>query len=317
MRIIDSASYVPQDVVDNDYFSRLTGRPPEWFLRISGIRERRRINTEGGVNELAIRAVAPIAERNPHALTDVDYIIACSYTPWDTIGTIAHVVQRHYRLANARAVLLSAACSSVINAMEFVAALFESGRARRVLLVAAEHNSLYCDDRDDQSGHLWGDGAAALLLEAKQGSEQAAQFAVVDVHSAAHGDVGEGPEAVRLNPGFGGLKLSHGREVFANACRYMAASALKVLARNELEVGALRLFVPHQANRRIVDHVANDLGLAPDQIASTIEVLGNTGCASVLITLIRSMSQLKRNDLVLLTVFGGGYSSGSALLLTN
>jgi len=290
VKIIDSATYVPEDVVDNAYFSRLTGRPPEWFLRISGIRERRRMTAEGGVNELAIRAVAPIAERNPQALEGIDYVIACSYTPWDTIGTITHVIQRHYRLANARAVLLSAACSSVVNAMEFVAALFESGRARRVLLVAAEHNSLYCDDRDDQSGHLWGDGAAVLLLEARRASDQASQFVVVDVHSAAHGDVGEGPDAVRLNPGFGGLKLSHGREVFANACRYMAASALKLLTRNELEVGALRLFVSHQANRRIVDHVASDLGIAPDQGTSTIEVLGNTGRASVLITLIRSMS---------------------------
>ena len=112
MRIIDSASYVPEGVVDNDYFSRLTGRPSEWFRRISGIQERRRVTDEGGVNELALRAVAPIAERNPAALGEVDYIIACSYTPGDTIGTIAHVVQRHYRLGSARAVLLSAACSS-------------------------------------------------------------------------------------------------------------------------------------------------------------------------------------------------------------
>jgi len=315
VRIIDSASYVPEGVVDNNYFSRLTGRSPEWFHRVSGIQERRRITTEGGVDELALRAVAPIAERNPIALGEVDYIIACSYTPWDTIGTIAHVVQQHYRLGSARAVLLSAACSSVVNAMEIVAALFESGRAQCVLLVAAEHNSLYCDDHNDQSGHLWGDGAAALLLKAKRGGNQIAQFAVVDVHTAGHGDIGEGPNAVRLNPKHGGLQMSHGREVFANACRYMAASASKILARNELEVGALRLFVPHQANRRIIDHVANDLGLAPDQIASTIETYGNTGCASVLITLVHHAASLQRNDLVLLTVFGGGYSSGSALLL--
>ncbi len=317
MRIIDSASYVPEGVVDNHYFSRLTGRSPDWFQRVSGIRERRRVTTEDGVNELAVRAVAPIAERNSVALDEVDYIIGCSYTPWDTIGTIAHVVQRHYRLRSARAVLLSAACSSVLNALELVAALFDSGRAQRVLLVAAEHNSLYCDDRDDQSGHLWGDGASALLLEAKRGISHASQFSVVDVHTAAHGDVGEGPNAVRLNPKQGGLQMPHGREVFTNACRYMAASAVKLLSRNEIDVGALRLFVPHQANRRIIDHVANDLGLAPNQIASTIETFGNTGSASVLITLITFLSQLQRNDLVLLTVSGGGYSSGAALLLKN
>lgn len=316
VRIVDSALYVPEGVVDNDHLSRLTGRPPDWFYRVSGIRERRRITTEDGVNELALRAVAPIAERNPVRLGEVDYIIACSYTPWDTIGTIAHVVQRHYRLGKARAVLLSAACSSVVNALELVAALFESGRAERVLMVAAEHNSLYCNDRDDQSGHLWGDGAAALLLEAGQGADHAAQFAVIDVHTAAHGHVGEGPNAVCLTPHRGGLHMPHGREVFANACRYMAASARELLSRNELDVGALRLFVPHQANRRIMDHVAKDLGLAADQMASTIEKLGNTGSASVLVTLITYLCRLQRDDLVLLTVFGGGYSSGAALLLT-
>ena len=317
MRIVDSASYLPEGIVDNDYFSRLTGRSPDWFQRVTGILQRRRITTEDGVNDLAIRAVAPLAEKHPAALAGIDYVIACSYTPWDTIGTIAHVVQRHYHLENARAVLLSAACSSVINALEFAAALFESGRAQRVLLVAAEHNSLYCDDSDDQSGHLWGDGAAALLLEARGKTGQSAQFAVVDIHTAAHGGVGEGPDAVRLTPSRGGLQMPCGREVFANACRYMAAGARKILARNELDVGALRLLVSHQANRRIIDHVATDLELAGDQIASTIETYGNTGSASVLITLIKHLPLLSRNDLVLLTVFGGGYSSGAALLLAS
>ena len=186
-----------------------------------------------------------------------------------------------------------------------------------MLLVAAEHNSRYCDDRDDQSGHLWGDGAAALLLERIGAVGQSAQFAVVDIHTAAHGDVGAGPDAVHLNPSGGGLQMPHDPEVFANPCRYMAASASKVLTRNELGVGALRLFVPHQTNRRIIDHVATDLGLAPDQIATTIETYGNTGSASVLITLIKHLALLRRNDLVMLTVFGGGYSSGTALLLAS
>jgi len=95
----------------------------------------------------------------------------------------------------------------------------------------------------------------------------------------------------------------------------MVAAARELLERNEIDVRALRLFVPHQANRRIMDRVADDLGLADDQTASTIERFGNTGCASVVITLVEYFARLKRNDLVLLTVFGGGYSSGAALLL--
>jgi 3-oxoacyl-[acyl-carrier-protein] synthase-3 len=138
---------------------------------------------------------------------------------------------------------------------------------------------------------------------------------VVDVCSAAHGGIGDGPEAIQLNLAGRGLTMRNGREVFGHACRYMAAGATSMLERNELSIESLRLLVPHQANQRIINHIAQDLGLAADQVASTIERFGNTGSASVLITLVEYLPKIKRNDLVLLSVFGGGYSSGTALLL--
>jgi 3-oxoacyl-[acyl-carrier-protein] synthase-3 len=312
--VIDAASFLPEAIVDNHYFAARTGKPEEWFGRVTGIRERRRTTADMGVNELAINAVSPLVSRDAGMLADVDYIIACSYTPSDTIGTIAHVVQRHFHIEQARAVLISSACSSVMNGLELAAALFESGRAAKILLVAAEHNSLYAHDDDPQSGHLWGDGAAALLLGAAPTWAAHAMFDVVDLITAAHGHMGAGPEAVSLKPSGAGLTMPHGREVFSHACHQMTVASRKVMERCRVGTTSIKLFVAHQANRRIMNHVAKDLGLRDEQVASTIETYGNTGCASVLITLVEHQKRLKSGDLVLLAVFGGGYSSGAALL---
>jgi 3-oxoacyl-[acyl-carrier-protein] synthase-3 len=313
--IIDAASFLPEAIVDNHYFAARTGRAAEWFSRVTGIRERRRTTGGMDINELSLRAVAPLAERDGERLTGVDYIIGCSYTPSDTIGTIAHVVQRQFHLVHARAVLISSACSSVLNGMELAAALFESGRARRILLVAAEHNSLYARDEDPQSGHLWGDGAAAMLLGAEPGgATPGSMFDVLDLVTAAHGHLGSGPDAVSMRARAGGLTMPHGREVFHHACQQMAAASRKLLDRCQIGIASVKLFVAHQANRRIMNHVAGDLGLSDEQVASTIETCGNTGCASSLITLIEHRQRLKSGDLALMAVFGGGYSSGAALL---
>jgi 3-oxoacyl-[acyl-carrier-protein] synthase-3 len=308
--IIDAASFLPEAIVDNQYFAARTGRAAEWFSRVTGIRERRRTSGAMNINDMAVRAVAPLAERDGDRLAGVDYIIGCTY-----IGTIAHVVQRQFHLVQARAVLISAACSSVLNGMELAAALFESGRARKILLVAAEHNSIYARDDDPQSGHLWGDGAAAMVLgAAAEGAPPDALFDVLDLVTASHGHLGSGPDAVSMRPRAGGLTMPHGREVFHHACQQMAGESRKLLERSHVGVSSIKLFVPHQANRRIMNHVAEDLGFSAEQVASTIETCGNTGCASSLITLIEHRRRLQSGDLALMTVFGGGYSSGAALL---
>ena len=165
MFIHASSEYIPQRAVDNEYFSALTGRPTHWFEQLTGIRERRRAAEGENTNTMAVCAVENLLRTSPGCLDGVDLIIGASYTPWDTIGTIAHVIQRQFSIANARALYLSTACSSFIDALDVVAAYFASGRATRALVVAVEHNSLYSSDSDDKSGHLWGDGAAALVLD--------------------------------------------------------------------------------------------------------------------------------------------------------
>lgn len=311
MFITGSGEFVPARVVDNEYFARLTGRPADWFAQRTGIRERRRLEHGQNLNTMAAAAVQSLLAGGAASLDGVDLIIGVSYTPLDTIATLAHVVQRQFSLRGARAVYLSTACSSFMDAIDMAAAYFASGRARKALIVAAEHNSAFSRDEDEMSGHLWGDGAAAVLLEA---DAQPAQFEILDVRTRGLADIGHGPESISLNPQAEGLVMRHGKEVFARACHEMANATRSILANNGLGIEDVRLLVPHQANKRIIDHVAHDLGLPGDRAAITITELGNTGCASVAITLHRYASTVAQGEYVVLVTFGGGYSVGSALL---
>ena len=312
MHILDLASYLPESIVDNRQLSELTGRDSDFFLRRTGIQERRRAASGENTNTMAVSAVRALTARSQALLPEVDLLIGCSYTSWDLIGTLAHAVQRACGVTRARAFTLSSACSSVANALEVAAAFFDAGRSECALIVAADHNSLYSDDSDPRSGHLWGDGAAALLLQ--RAPQSGAPFAVMDVWTAGLGHVGTGPEGVALRPREGGLIMPNGKDVFIQACEGMEAAARLLLERNGLTSKDVRLLVPHQANQRIMDHVADKLAIAPEQVASTIAHYGNTGCASAIITLEQHQQQLLAGELALIVTFGGGYSAGAALL---
>lgn len=261
---------------------------------------------------MAVCAVSRLLETSSIALDDVDLIIGASYTPWDTLGTIAHVVQRQFGMRRARAIYLSTGCSSFINALELAAAYFESGRSHRALIVASEHNSLYSRDEDEKSGHLWGDGAIAVLLSSE--NPGTASMQVLDIATQGLGDIGHGPDALHLLPHGQGLIMPNGRDVFQHACREMENSVRSMLARHQLSIAQIRLLVPHQANDRIISKVAQSLDARPEQVARTIGSLGNTGAASTAITLFRYQDMLKDDELAILVTFGGGYSTGCALL---
>jgi 3-oxoacyl-[acyl-carrier-protein] synthase-3 len=311
MYIHSLSEYVPEKIVDNKYFGERAGRPSQWYERLTGMKERRRAQVGENTNTMALAAVARLVETHPGALDDVDLIVGGSYTPWDTIATIAHVVQRKFNLRKARALFISSACTSFLNAVELTAAYFESGRAKKALLVVSEHNSLYSSDDDPTSGHLWGDAAAAAVLTKDRGSD--AFMSVDDVMTEGLGCVGFGPDGIHCSPRGGGLSMPQAKDVFAHACVSMENSARQILERNGLRADQMRLLIAHQANGRILEHVAERLELAGDRVANTLQTLGNTGCASIPITLFRHRHLLKQGDRVLFAAFGGGYSTGAAL----
>lgn len=303
--IVATSEYVPDNILDNEHFAALTGKPPEWFLRRTGIQERRRAGANENSSSMAIRAVRNLLDSLGSWPVPVDLVISASYTPHDTIGTTAHQVQREFALRDAMVFELSSACSSFLNALEVGATFIEAGRSRCALLVATEHNSHFSDD---DSNHLWGDGAAAVLLMPK------GPFKVLATKTRGRADLGRGPDAVSMRPLAGGLQMPHGREVFQNAIDEMGMISREILDQAGLSVDDVSLVVPHQANLRILHALAERLQIADERVAVSIDRLGNTGSASVPITLHRNAHRVPAGGKVLLVSFGGGYSVGAALL---
>ena len=304
--------YVPENVLTNAYFSGLNGLTDDWIFSRTGIKERRKAGEGENADTMSVEAVTGLFEKSQIKARDIDLILTASYSPFDTVGTIAHKIQQNFSISDAKALYLSSACSSFINAAEIVQAFFQTGKSSKALVTAAEHNSLYNNEHDERSGHLWGDGSAAVIFTKERIADT--DFEVVDITTHGLGHVGRGPEGVYLEPTADGLVMPYGKDVFIHACNHMEKIAREILKNNNFSIDDLDYLIPHQANIRIINQVVEKLGIHPEQSLNNIEYLGNTGCASAVISLSENIRKIEKGNLMVITVFGGGYSSGAMLL---
>ena len=307
------AAYLPEAVVTNAHFTRLNGLANEWIIERTGIAERRKAAPGENANTMAVAATRAVLAAAPAFAPDsIDLIVAGTYTPHDTIFTAAHAVQRDLGVNEIPTVSISSACASLLNAVEIVEGYFAMGKATRAVVVVSEHNTAYNNEEDTTAGHLWGDGAAALLFSKERISPDDLHIAEVITGGAA--PIGKADEAVTLKPVEKGIVMPYGRDVFQQACLYMTRVTQTLLDKHHIAVSDLTYLIPHQANLRISKNVVKQLGLDPARAVSNIERLGNTGCAGAAIGLAEVWDQLKGGDKIIITVFGGGYSYGAMLL---
>jgi 3-oxoacyl-[acyl-carrier-protein] synthase III len=312
MYINTASHYLPATTLPNEYYTKLLGVTDEWIYKRSGIRSRTRAKSGENTNTMSVEATKAGIDRLPYPVSEIDLIVGATYTPYDTVGTLAHEVQRSFDIPRARVVSISSACASFINAMEIVEGYFATNKASRALVVVSEHNSAYSDDTDAQAGHLWGDGAAAVFVSKEKISD--ADIKVIDLNTTGLGHIGKSTEAVCLRPNAGGLTMPFGRDVFTNACKYMLLEVKEILRKNSFATDEIVHLIPHQANSRIISQLVEALGLRNGELIANIEQTGNTGCASTIIALSQNWQRFMKDELIALTVFGGGYSSGAMLL---
>lgn len=306
------AHYIPTERVPNSYFKPVNGLDDEWIYTRTGIKNRSKANAAENTNTMAIEAVRNLQRTLPYSIEEVDLIIAATYSPYDTVATAAHMVQREFKIHNARCLSVTAACSSFINAMEIAEGYFAMKKASKALIIASEHNTAYSNENCPQSGHLWGDGAVAIAISPNNYNRKDAK--ILNIYTCGMGDISKADTAVYLRPRHGGIGMPEGRDVFINACHYMIESLQEIVSSQGKKISDLAFISPHQANKRIMNSIARQVGFPEERILSNIEEIGNTGCPSCAIALSQNLHRVQTGDLVALTVFGGGYSCGAVLL---
>ncbi len=315
-------TFVPQRVVTNDDLSLELDTSDEWISTRTGIRERHIAENGEAASDLGARAARRVLEAAGVAPGELDLIIVASLSPDMLFPSTASLISGAIGAEGTAAFDLSAACTGFIYALSVANSFIVSGQADRVLVIGAEVVSKMIDWSDRATAVLFGDGAGAVLLEpAADGEEGIIGF-----------DLGNDPAgAGELSLPAGGSRLPaseetvaerlhflrmNGREVFRFATRVIQASSSQLLERSGHRVEDVDIFVPHQANIRIIDAAARKLGIPPEKVFSNLERYGNTSCASIPLCLDEAEREgrLKKGDLVLMVGFGGGLSWGSCLM---
>ena len=312
MYINSTGFYVPEQRINNDYFFTINGLTADWIEQRTGIRSRSKAAPGEGHNSMGLEAIADAAKKHPYDIKDVDLIVSASYSPYDTVATLAHEAQKEYDITGAKAVYCSAACSSFINGLEIVEGYFASGKASKALLICSEHNTYYSNEADPKSGHLWGDAAVAFFISKDRIAD--ADKEILTVFTEGLGNIGKGPEGVKLRPKEDGITMPDGRDVFIHACRYMTYALDKGLKQASLTIDDIGSFICHQANKRIVAQVGHRLEKPMDAFINNIEELGNTGSASAALVYAQNRDRIPQGSNVAFMVFGGGYSCGCFII---
>lgn len=320
-KISGIASYVPDDILDNEMLSQMVDTNDEWITTRVGIKERRILKKDGaGSSYLGIQAVNRLLESTGMKKEDVELVICATSNPDYRFPSTASVIVEGCGLSNAYAYDIQAACAGFIVGLEDAAAYIKSGLRKNVIVVCAEKMSSMVNYNDRATCPLFGDGAAAVLVEP---TEEA-----VGVMDAVFHVDGKGLEHLVM-PAGGSVKptcqatldagehflFQDGRYVYKNAVTDMYTSSVDILNRNNLTVDTIDYMIPHQANLRIIEAVASRAGIAPEKVLVNIEHYGNTSAASIPLCLDEFKHKLKKGDKLLLTAFGAGFTWGAMYLI--
>ena len=312
--------YVPEHVLTNADLAQMVDTSDEWIVSRTGIKERRILKpTSLGTSFMAIKAAQNLLDKNKLDPTQIDLVIVATATPDMPVSSTAAYVATEIGATNAFAYDLQGACSGFLFGMSAASSHISSGRYSKVLLIGADTMSSIIDYTDRTTCVIFGDGAGAVLFEPNdEGLGLQDEVLRVD---------GKGRTYLKIEAGGAMLPASNetvasrkhyltqeGKQVFKFAVSNMSSAITKVLERNQLVKDDIDFVVAHQANKRILDAISNHLDLKSDQMLINIERYGNTTAATLPLLLWDYEHLLKKNQKLLFTAFGGGFTWGASYL---
>ncbi|MDE7381774.1 MAG: ketoacyl-ACP synthase III [Muribaculaceae bacterium] len=320
-KISGIASYVPDDILDNEMLSQMVDTNDEWITTRVGIKERRILHEEGkGSGYMGEQAVKRLLAETSTSPEEIDLLMCATSNPDYRFPSTASVIAHACGLKNAYAFDIQAACAGFIVTMQTARAYIQSGLYKKIVVVCAEKMSSMTDYTDRSTCPLFGDAAAAVLVEP---TEEAVGIIDGEFHidgtglphllMKAGGSVKPATEdTVRNHEHF---IYQEGRVVYKNAVRDMLSSTQSVMKRNNLSVDEINWLVPHQANLRIIEAVSSRIKVPAEKVLINIQHYGNTSAASIPLCLDEYKKQLHKGDKIIMTAFGAGFTWGAMYLI--
>ncbi len=313
-------AYIPEDVITNEDLSKMVDTSDEWIMTRIGIKTRHILKKEGeGSSYMGAKAVEELLKKTNTSPEEIDAIICATVTPDHKFPATANIISDKVGIVGALGFDINAGCSGFLFSLEVGSKLVTSGQYKKVIVVGAEKMTSIVDYQDRATSPIFGDGAGAVLLEpCNDGNGIIDSIMSTDgvgrhhLHQKAGGSVKPAShETVDNREHF---IYQEGQPVFKWAVSKMADVSVEIMEKNNLTADDLAWLVPHQANLRIINAVANRMGLAKEKVMVNIEKYGNTTAGTLPLCLYDWEKQLKKGDNIILSTFGAGFTWGSIFL---
>jgi 3-oxoacyl-[acyl-carrier-protein] synthase-3 len=316
--VLGCGSYLPKRVLTNTELAQTVDTSDEWIVQRTGIHERRIAAEDEKTSDLGLHAARAALAHAKADAQSIDLIVLATSTPDQTFPASAVTVQAGLGINHGAAFDLQAVCSGFVYGLATADSLLKSGAFKRALVIGSETFSRIIDWKDRTTCVLFGDGAGAVVLEAQQQPGTPEDRGILVSYLRSDGRyrdklyVDGGPSSTQT---VGQLRMD-GREVFRYAVGAISGAVESALKQSGLSAKDIDWFVPHQANKRIIDGAAHKLGITADKVVVTLDRHGNTSAASIPLALADAVAdrRIKRGDLVMLEAMGGGFTWGATLI---